>query len=197
MTSWLNFPFGDHPSQDESLHSQAWRCWQNARGENVLPSKKDYEATILEYPDLVPNLVVVEWNGQGSLRHIMIGSKIVQRRAQDHTSMIVAGLMVPMAEAAMYVWVRSCSELRHGTYFETYTHLPSGAVGTAINLGLPLFSTPDCVDVLCMVTQADEASQTEVEKGRFEIASAGLSFHPIDLGFGVGDIHPSLSNIAI
>lgn len=180
----------DDALQDNVLLTQAWQCWSAARGDRVLPFKGDYEKAILGFPDIIPNLTIVEWTDQGSLRYLMIGSNIVKRRSKEQTSEIVKDVMEIRAERMLYEWARSSTEERHGTYFETYTDLPSGTIGIGRNLGLPLFGDQERVTLFCLVTQVDDTYGSEVGNGGFEIASAGISFRPIDLGFGVGTMRP-------
>lgn len=163
-------------------------CWEKARGDAMLPTKFDFEGTMLEHPEILPDLTMLEITPNNELRYLFIGSDRVFRINKDQTRETIEGAFAPNVRAFITDWTRAIFERPHVSMWQARTLLPSGAEAGSINLSVALSNekgTPSC---LVAMTIFDEVFRREAEKGGYLIGSAGITVTPIDIGCGVPDL---------
>lgn len=163
-------------------------CWEKARGDAMVPSKFNFEGAILDRPEVLPNLTMLEMIPTGELRYLFIGSDRVFRINQDQTRETMEGAFAPKVRKFVADWTRSVMARPHLLMWQAGTLLPSGAQGSSVNLSVPL-SSEDGVPTCCVsMTIFDEVFLREAEKGGYLIGSVGIDVTPVDIGHRIPDL---------
>lgn len=165
-----------------------FECWERARGNKMAPSKHDFEGTILECPEILPNMSLVEPVSQNVFQYIYLGGDKVLRRARDQTHQNVLGAFAPNVGQFVTDWTRALLEEPFILKWKARTRLPSGMVARKINLSVVL--TDDGGKPICIASAvvADKAFANEISPGGYLLGSDGLNVVPIDIGCGIPDL---------
>lgn len=163
-------------------------CWEKARGAAMVPSKFDFEGTMLEHPEILPDLTMLELKPVGELRYLFIGSDRVFRINQDQTRETMEDAFAPKVRKFVADWTRAALEKPHFIMWKARTLLPSGAQASSVNLSVPLSNEKGLPTYCVSMTIFDEVFLREAEKGGYLIGSIGIDVTPIDIGCGVPDL---------
>lgn len=164
------------------------RCWEKARGDKMMPSKHDFEAVMLDYPEILPSMTMVELLAGGELQYLYIGSERVFQMNKDQTRRRVEGSFAAEAWKHTADWMQASFDQPHLAFWKSRTHLPSGAVAENNNLSVVLSDDSGVPRYIIIITVFDEAHDKETTRGGYLIGSAGLEMTPIDIGCGVPDL---------
>lgn len=164
------------------------RCWEKARGNKMIPSKHDFEAVMLDYPEILPSMTMVELLAGGELQYLYIGSERVFQMNKDQTHGRVGSAFAVEAWKFTADWVQASFDQPHLAFWKSRTLLPSGAVAENNNLSVVLSDDNGRPKYTIIITVFDEAHHSEATKGGYLIGSAGMELTPIDIGCGVPDL---------
>lgn len=185
-------PTPKHPSAGKFLRCEQlaalYSCWERVRGDKMLPSKQDFEGEMLNFPEFLSDMTLVEPGPNGEILYRYVGSQIVTRRDTDQTGKLVRGVLESKAEKLVLDWGVANFKMPHIVFFSVRTHLPSGVTAESSNLVVPLSGQEGLPPCLAMATAVDDAYRREIEKGGFLLGSAGIAMNPINIGYGVPDI---------
>lgn len=173
---------------DYALLMALYECWEKARGDAMVPSKFDFEGTMLEHPEILPDLTMLEMTPTGELRYLFIGSDRVFRINQDQTRETMEGAFAPKVRKFVADWTRSSLQRPHISMWRARTLLSSGAQASSVNLSVPLSNEKGVPTCCVSMTIFDEVFLREAEKGGYLIGSIGITVTPIDIGCGVPDL---------
>lgn len=164
------------------------KCWEDARGKAMLPTKQDFERVMLDYPEILPNLAMVQFVSPDEFSYSYIGSKRVQRRNKDETNHRTEDAFAPDARDFLAAWTKAGLDKPHVTFWQDQTELPSGTIAESSNLSVILSGDSGVPNCIAVMTVADEAYSRELVPGGFLVGSAGLRVTPVDIGFGIPDL---------
>lgn len=164
------------------------KCWQECRKGNMLPLKRDFEGAVLDYPDLVPNMTMVELGADGQLNYLFIGGDRAARRNREDTGQLVSQTLAPAAADLMAHYALVAFDKPFDMYWEQHNILPSGAVAHDRNLGVVLRDDKDKPCAIAIAASIDTVYDQEMVKGEYMLGSGGMAVTPIDIGLGVPDL---------
>lgn len=164
------------------------RCWEEARGDKMIPSKHDFEAVMLNYPEILPSMTMVELLADGKLQYLFIGSERVFQMNKDQTRRGVESSFAVEAWKYTSDWMQASFEQPHVAFWKSRAHLPSGAIAQNNNLSVVLSDDSGVPRYTIIITVFDEAHANETTRGGYLIGSAGMEMSPIDIGYGVPDL---------
>lgn len=164
------------------------RCWEKARGDKMVPSKHDFEAVMLDYPEILPSMTMIKLIAGGELQYLFIGSERVFQMNKDQTHKRVGSAFAAEAWKFTGDWVEASFDQPHLAFWKSRTHLPSGTVAENNNLSVVLSDDDGVPRYIIITTVFDEAHHSEPTKGGYFIGSAGMEMTPIDIGCGVPNL---------
>ena len=164
------------------------KCWEECRKGKLLPLKKDFEGAILEYPEVLPDMTIVEMSPDGDLTYLYIGGDRATRRGHEDTGTAVRETLHPKAAELIFTLAIAAFERPFALHWWQRNILPSGAVAEDYNLGVGLADEDGNMVAIAIASQIDPVYLRETEKGGYLIGSGGMGATPIDLGLGVPDL---------
>lgn len=163
-------------------------CWDNARGKEKLPTKDAFISGLMVFPEITPNLVMLEIGFELNLTYIFIGSEIVKRRKSDHTNLSSDMKHDARILNTLQEWVAAGLKQPHINFHTMKTLLPSGKIAESNNLSAFLTDQSGSPAFLAIQTVVDERFQGENHRGKYSVGSIDLKMRPIDIGFGVSSL---------
>lgn len=165
-----------------------FHCWQRARGDRLIPTKRDFEGVMLEYPEMLPSLTLVEVTPSNEFQFLYVGADLVERRKQDLTHLALQEAIAEKVTKFTLEWLVAIFEKPCIVVSTTRTELPGGVGAVSINMTAVLSDESDRPRCIVNMSSYDEAfSKTENIEG-YLIGSAGIAVTPIDIGLGVPDL---------
>lgn len=165
-----------------------FHCWERARGNRMIPSKHDFERVMLDFPKMLPSLILVELTASSELQFLYVGNELVERRNQDLTHFNLEEAVAAKLRKFVLDWVAAIFNNPCLVLSTTRTYLPGDVAAASINLTALLSNeegTPSCF--ANMSSYDANFSTGEVIDG-YQIGSAGIEVIPIDIGLGVPDL---------
>lgn len=163
-------------------------CWQACRGDKMLPTKRDFEGAILNYPAILPNMTMVELTPDGALNYIFIGSDRAARRNEEDTGQLVNQTLAPAAGELIMLYAIAAFQSPFAMFWAQGNRLPSGAVAHDHNLGVTLCDDDGKPNAIAIAAVVDTAYLEEDVRGGYLIGSEGMTVTPIDIGLGIPDL---------
>lgn len=160
-------------------------CWQTARKGKMLPSKKDFEGEVLAYPQVLPNMSVMEVISRDEINYIYLGSNLVFQRNKDQTKEDVSRAMAPGVKDFMRDLVMAGIGSPFLAYWTAKSHLESGLSVTNTGLSAVLSDDSEQPSFIVAVTVGDDAHRDTLGRRGYQIAQDGVTVVPIDIGCGV------------
>jgi hypothetical protein len=161
-------------------------CWTECRGTRLVPLKRDFEGAILNYPDILPNMTMVELSPEGELNYLFIGSERAARRNEEDTGQPVIETLAPAVAELIAHYALFAFDKPFAMYWEQSNKLPSGAVAHDHNLAVVLADEDGKPNAIAALI--DPIYDDETQRGGYVIGSGGMSVTPIDIGLGVPDL---------
>lgn len=163
-------------------------CWQSARGERMIPCKHDFEGAVLECPQIVPHMTVVEKVPTDGMRLCFVGSDRVYQEGKDPTFQAFEQSFAPGVRSLMTKWAEAIVALPAASFWKTSTRLASGNLAHNYSLSLVLADSAGTPHYIVSVVAMDPIVYDETEHGVHFIGSGGISIMPIDIGRGTPDL---------
>lgn len=170
-----------------------YECWEQVRGDKMLPTKRDFERAMLEYPEILPHMVMGEFVSSNEFRALYQGSGRVFLRNMDVTHGDALEGLAPNARQFLADWLRASYERPFITFWKSRTSLPGGAMAENANFTAILSNDDGKPTHFATVVAADKAFAIEIERGGYLTGSGGVDVVPIDIGLGVPDLPRNLA----
>lgn len=164
-------------------------CWEQARGDKMIPTKQDFMEAMLEHPEILPDMTLVEKVSSDAVRHLYLGSERVFRQNRDRTYENVLEAFAPNARQFVMAWSNAIFERPLIAFCKDRTQLPSGTMTETPSLTVVLSNDegqPTCQATASVVDKATTGQ--ELQRGGFLNGSGGMDVVPIDIGLGVPDL---------
>lgn len=165
-----------------------YECWEQVRGDKMMPTKHDFERAMLEYPEILPKMVLAELVSNTEFHYLYVGSDRVSLRNKDQTRQNVKEAFAPKIGEFVTDWARASLKKPHIAFWKGRSILPSGKVGGAVALTVILSNDEGLPNYVATVTVTGEVYAREIERDGYHIGSAGMEIVPIDIGCGVPDL---------